>query len=488
MTSEENITITKAEYETLLKYKDEVSYLSLQLAELKRLIFGSKRERFISTNDPQQGSLFEVPEVEAVEKKAEEITYTRTKPQPKGQPLRTELPAHLPRRERVIEPDTIPEGAKKIGEVVTEILHITPGEFYVEKIIRPKFVVESTDEHTSIIIAEMPKMPIPKGNAGASLLAWILISKFFDHLPFYRQQQIFKRMGVVIAESTINGWFTAACRLLVPLYEALRAKVLLSSYLMSDETPLRVLTRDKPGTTHRGFHWAYCAPVERLALFDYQKSRSREGPQQLLTSFQGHLQTDGYEVYNYFENQPGITLLACMAHARRYFDKAKDNDPQRAEKALKMFQNLYAIESIAREEKLQPDQIRILRQEKAVPVLQEMEAWLKKNAYEVLPKSAIGKAIAYTLNLWPRLLRYVEDGRFHIDNNMIENTIRPIALGRKNYLFAGSHDAAQRAAMVYSFMATCKLNNIEPLEWFTDILTKLPITSPDQLHTLLPGQ
>ena len=153
-----------------------------------------------------------------------------------------------------------------------------------------------------------------------------------------------------------------------------------------------------------------------------------------------------------------------------------------------MFQKLYAIESIAREEKLQPDQIRSLRQEKAVPVLQEMEAWLKTTIYEVLPKSAIGKAIAYTLNLWPRLVRYVEDGRFHIDNNMIENNIRPIALGRKNYLFAGSHNAAQNAAMVYSFMATCKLNNIEPLEWFTDVLTKLPTTSPDQLHTLLPGQ
>lgn len=153
-----------------------------------------------------------------------------------------------------------------------------------------------------------------------------------------------------------------------------------------------------------------------------------------------------------------------------------------------MFQNLYAIESIAREEKLQPDQIRSLRQEKAVPVLQEMEAWLKTTIYEVLPKSAIGKAIAYTLNLWPRLVRYDEDGRFHIDNNMIENTIRPIALGRKNYLFAGSHDASQNAAMIYSLLATCKLNNIEPLEWFTDVLTKLPTTSPDHLHTLLPCQ
>jgi len=488
MASEENITITKAEYETLLKYKEEVSYLSHQLAELKRLIFGSKRERFISATDPQQGSLFEVPQVEAIEKPSEEITYSRTKSHPKGHPLRTELPAHLPRIERVIEPDPIPEGAKKIGEVVTEILHITPGEFYVEKIRRPKYVVESTDEHTSIIVAEMPKLPIPKGNAGASLLAWILISKFFDHLPFYRQQQIFKRMGVVIAESTINGWFSAACRLLVPLYEVLKTKMLSATYLMGDETPVRVLTRDKPGTTHRGFHWAYCAPVERLALFDYQKNRSSEGPIKMLTSFQGYLQTDGYEVYNYFEKQPGVTLLACMAHARRYFDKAKDNDPERAEKALKMFQKLYDVERTAREEKLQPDQIKALRQEKSVPVLQEMEAWLKKSIYEVLPKSAIGKAIAYSLNLWPRLVRYIEDGRFHIDNNMIENTIRPIALGRKNYLFAGSHDAAQNAATVYSFLATCKLRNVEPFDWLNNVLTKLPTTPPDQLHTLLPGQ
>ena len=206
----------------------------------------------------------------------------------------------------------------------------------------------------------------------------------------------------------------------------------------------------------------------------------------MLEAFDGHLQTDGYVAYTSLKNKD-IILLACMAHARRKFEHARDNDRVRAEHALVMFQQLYHIEADIREQLLSPDEIKAIRMERALPVLLEMEAWLKKEIYLVLPKSAIGMAFSYTLNLWPRLMRYIEDGRFLIDNNLIENSIRPVALGRKNYLFAGSHEAAEYAAILYSLLATCKINNVEPFAWLKHTLDVIQDCPTDKLKDLLPG-
>ncbi len=481
------VTITKAEYEQLIATQSEVAYLKFQIAELKRLIFGAKSERFVTT-DVIQPSLFELPQEEALENPKEEITYTRNKPQEKKQPLRLELPAHLPRRDEVIEPMDIPLNAKRIGEAITEVIEYEPASAYVRRIIRPKYIVEQTDEETKIIIASLPSLPIPKGNAGASMLAHILVSKFVDHLPFYRQVQIFKRQDLNIAESTLGGWFNAGCNLLLPLYETLKAKVLDSDYLMADETPIPVLTHDKPGATHKGFHWVYYDPGHKLVLFDYQRTRGREGPDEFLKNYSGYLQTDGYTAYNNLNNHSNITLLACMAHARRKFEHARDNNPELADQALKMFHGLYEIERHAREKSLLPDAIKDLRQKESKPILDNLEAWMKEQVIHTLPKSAIGSAIAYTLTLWPRLVRYIDDGRFQIDNNLIENSIRPVALGRKNYMFAGSHEAAQQAAIIYSLLGTCKINNIEPFSYLTKTLSVIPDHLASQLHTLLPRQ
>jgi transposase len=311
MESTELITVSKEEFELL---KSENAWLKQQLAELKRLIFGAKSERFIG-NDINQTNLFDLPAEVTEEKPTEEITYTRNKPQEKKQPLRMELPAHLPRRDEVIEPDGISADAKKIGEAITEILEYEPANAYVRRIRRPKYIVDQTDEETRIIIASLPTLPIPKGNAGASMLAHILVSKFVDHLPFYRQVQIFKRQDLNIAESIVGGWFNAGCNLLFPLYESLKTKVLSCDYLMADETPIPVQTKDKPGATHKGYHWVYYDPSHKLVLFDYQKTRAREGPDELLKNFSGYLQTDGYTAYNHLGNHSNITLLACMAHA-----------------------------------------------------------------------------------------------------------------------------------------------------------------------------
>ena len=487
MESTEQITISKAEYEQLIATKSEVAYLKFQLAELKRMIFGAKSERFVAAG-PDQPTLFELPDQEAVESPKEEITYTRNKPQEKKQPLRMELPAHLPRRDEVIEPVDLPANAKKIGEAVTEVVEYEPACAYIRRIIRSKYIVEQNDEETLIIIAPLPTLPIPKGNAGASMLAHLLVSKFVDHLPFYRQVQIFKRQDFNIAESTIGGWFNAGCSLLLPLYESLKVKIISSDYLMADETPIPVLTQDKPGATHKGYHWVYYDPVHKLVLFDYQKTRGREGPDEFLKNYSGHLQTDGYTAYNNLKNQSNITLMACMAHARRKFEHAQENNPLLAGQALKMFQALYDIERRAREESLSIDAIKEVRQTESKPVLDQLEVWMKEQIIHTLPKSAIGSAIAYTLTLWPRLVRYIEDGRFNIDNNLIENSIRPVALGRKNYMFAGSHEAAQQAAIIYSLLGTCKINNIEPFSYLTKTLSVIPDQLASQLHTLLPGQ
>ena len=394
------------------------------------------------------------------------------------------ISASIPRETIVIEPAEDVADGRKIGEKVTEVLDYIPGKLKVTRYVRPVYALPNEQ---GIVIGLLPSLPIPRGNAGAGLLAHLIISKFVDHLPFYRQVQMFKRQGVTLAESTVNDWFRSGCDLLEPLYECLKKKILQGDYLMADETPISVLTEDKPGATHKGYHWVYYSPVERLVLFDYRKGRGREGPEELLKNYRGTLQADGYSAYESFEKKPGITLLACMAHARRKFDEALKNDKARAEHVLGLMQQLYKIERQAREEQLDYNQRKALRQENAAPVLQELHAWLKENVIQTLPKSAIGIAIAYTLHLWPRLVRYLDDGRYEIDNNWIENSIRPVALGRKNYLFAGSHDGAQRAAIMYSFLGTCKINNIEPFEWLSSVLKRIPDHSIQRLEELLPG-
>lgn len=482
--------ITSEAYNLLLAQNSELRaenlYLKQELAQLKRMIFGSKSERHIGS-DPSQLILgLDVKAQEPKEKETEQITYSREKPEnKKGSAVRLALPAHLHREEHIIEPQEDITGARKIGEVITEVLEYTPGKFYVEKYVRLKYVFPKEEK---IVIGELPSLPIPRGNAGAGLLSHLLISKFIDHLPFYRQVQQFKRQDIDIAESTISGWFSAACRLLEPLYEKLTEKVKQSAYLMADETPIPVQTKDKPGSTHKGYHWVYYAPLEKLVCFDYRKGRGREGPDEFLGQFRGMLQTDGYNAYDIYDKKDGITLHGCMAHARRKFESAKDNDPERAEFVLGRMRELYMTEREAKEKNLSFDERQLLRMGKSLPVLQGLETWMKAQLPEVLPKSSIGQAITYTLGLWPRLTRYVSNGQVEIDNNLIENSIRPVALGRKNYMFAGSHEAAQQAAMIYSFLGTCKINGIEPFGWLKNTLNRLPDHSIQTLEELLPGR
>ncbi len=275
----------------------------------------------------------------SLKQRQEDIAFTRTKPQArdKKHPLRAELPAHLPRKTEIIEPENLPEGSKFIGNEITEILEYDPANIYVRQIIRPKYIIESSDEATRIAIAELPSLPIPKGNAGASMIAQILISKFTDHIPYYRQSKIFKRQNLHIPDSTIGGWAnTATERWLVPVYDVLKSIIVTTDYLQADETPIAVLTEDKPGATHRGYYWVYYDPVKRLVCFDYRKTRGREGPKSFLQDFSGDLQSDGYSAYADLGVPGKIKHLACWAvcgYGHRFQDLwlTSTNDPYRRE-------------------------------------------------------------------------------------------------------------------------------------------------------------
>ena len=472
----------------------KVLYLELEYKKLQKLIFGTKSERF--TEEPKEQLKLDLfPEVvEKQDVETEEITYIRKKEVNKNKPVRTALPAHLPRKEEIIEPENIPEEAEKIGENITEVLEYTPGKIYVRKIIRPKYVVKNPiktldfESEKVILTADMPSnLPLFASNAGAGLLTQLFVSKYIDHLPFFRQIQIFKRQEITLAQSTINDWFANTSKLLNPLYEVLKKQILQASYTQVDESPIKVLTRDKPGSTHKGWMWVYHSPPDRLVLFDYRKGRDKSGPKEMLKNFTGIVQTDGYAAYNKLADKGNIRLAACMAHARRKFFEAKDENPEICNFVLSKVQELYDIERIIKIEEFSAEAIREKRQKESLPIMNLLEEYFQKQQNELLPKSPTGKAVAYSLNLWKRLSVFLDKPEILIDNNLIENSIRPLALGRKNYLFAGSHAGAQRAAMMYSFFGSCKMQGIEPFAWLKSTLEKISNHRANKLHELLPG-
>jgi transposase len=464
-----------------LRLKDQLASLEFQLNELKRLLFGSKHERFAPSQNPDQLSLgLEGAQATAADKKTETIIYTRTKPEEKKQPQRLPLAAHLPRERVVIEPKEDVSGLKSIGENITEELEYIPGKLFVRQYVRPKYAKANGE---GIITAQLPLRPIEKGIAGPGLLAQTIIDKYCDHLPVYRQIERFKREGVTLSSSTVGDWIGGTCELLSPLYDTLKKEILASDYLQADETPIKVLDKDKKGTTHRGFHWVYHAAVKRLVLFDYREGRGRDGPRELLKNFKGYLQTDGYGVYDEFDNKEGVSLVNCFAHARRKFEKALENDKALAEEALSMIQHLYALERQIREEKTG---CLSTRKEKSAPVLEQLWQWMEASRHKVLPKSLIGEAIHYALYRKKQLSLFLTDEKLLIDNNLIENAIRPVAIGRKNYLFAGSHQGARRAAMLYSLLGTCKMHGVNPFDWLRDVLCRIPAHHASKLSELLP--
>lgn len=495
---EQQVAVIEKMTVQLAAHDDKVAAMSAEIARLRKMIFGVKVERFVPATDVTAAELQLALDLQAETvahcklTSATRVEYVRTTVEvvpakPKPHPGRMKLPEHLRREVILLKPEGDVTGLRRMGEDITEILDYIPAELYVKQYIRPKYAAPLAAGNSTVLMAALPGRLLEKCMAGEGLLAQMIVDKYLDHLPIHRQLQRYLRMGVTIAQSTSNDWFRMALNHLAALYEAHKQVTLATSYIGADETPIRVLDEDKKGTTHRGYYWVYHNTEQKLVLFDYRPGRGREGPDDILKNFQGYLQTDGYGAYEDFDRRPGITLMHCMAHARRKFHEALQNDPARAEYALALFQRLYAIERSIKDGKLTADAALQLRQQQAIPVLQTLKSWMTEEYPKlVVKKSAIAQAMGYFLPRWEKLCIYTKDARLNIDNNPVENALRPVALGRKNYLFAGSHEAAQRAAMIYSLLATCKLHGIDPYYWLRDVLENMHRYTTENIQSLLP--
>lgn len=454
----------------------KVATLTLELENIKRALFGSKSERLPGTAlSSTQPSLFPFESATDTEPVAtEQISYERKKPRTsRVQPDRLDIADHIERRTVLVEPQGVDISVmKRIGETVNRRLQHIPASFLLVETIRPKY----KDPITGLIYqAPAADQTFAKSSVDESVAAHIVVQKIIDHLPLYRIARIFGRQGVNIPESTIGDIYAESSRILQPLYEAHKNDVMGGGYVNMDETTIRVQDSDKKGATHQGHYWVCYNNATRSVLFVYDSSRSRGAPQKILEGYQGYLQTDGYGAYDAFENVPGITLLGCLAHARRKFFEARSANPQLAQEALELFGKVYAVEKHIREHQLTGEEKLSYRLEHAIAALNALHAWmLHQYAVIQLPGDPIRKAIEYSLVRWEKLIIYARTHHLDPDNNRVENSIRPVAIGRKNYLFAGSHDAAQRSGIFYSLLGTCKVHGLDPYAWLKDILARLP--------------
>jgi transposase len=465
------------------RLEEKVAELQRQVELLQRMQFGQKRERF---EDPNQMALPLDIEQEVIQAQEEvvkqEITYSRAK---KKHPGRAKLPDHLPVEEIEIYPKGDLSDKVCIGKEITDVLDYVPGHFKIKRYIRYKYAAKDKDT-ARITIGELPERIIDKGIPSEGLLSTILVDKYVDHLPLYRQKQRFSRENIDIACSTIDGWAAQSMEALKPLYEKLVMDIKNEGYLQVDETTIKVLDQSKKDKAHLGYYWVYHAPISKSVMFNYSPTRASNAALPILQNFEGYLQTDGYAGYNAYGKKSEVTHLGCWAHARREFERALDNDRPRSQYVLVEIQKLYAVERKAREQGLAPRQIKELRLKESLPIINELGKWMFLQIKLTLPKSQIGKALAYSQSRWDNLSAYLTDGNLQIDNNLVENVIRPVALGRKNYLFAGSHDAAQKAAMAYTFFANCKKQDVNPYTWLKYTLENIQSINHKNITDLYP--
>lgn len=470
----------------------EINLLKLQVIELQKFIFGGKQEKFkpAPNASPLQPDLFPTDKIAEVTVtttvETREVTV-KEKSIRVNHPGRCSFPDHLRREEIVLQPTEDVTGLTPVRQEITEVLEYKVGELYIKKYIRPEYIKPSEDKlNAKRVIAALPGMPIDKCIAGPSLLAFLLVSKFMDHMPIHRILQIFLRQKVILKAATVSGWLRALGRLIELLYNAHQKEVLNTHSLGIDETPVKVLDRDKKGTTHKGYYWVYFNTLNKLVIFKYEPGRDGQCPKDMLRGYKGHIHVDGYSAYTQFESTDDITVSNCWAHARRKFYDAQGFDKARTSEVLALIGELYGVESHCAEKNLSIEQIKETRQTQSVPILKALHVVLLNQQATSLPNSPLGKAVSYTLTRWQKLNVYTQEGYLPIDNNLVENSIRPIAIGRKNWLFAGSHEAAQRSAMLYSLFATCKLHNIEPMTWLTEVLSVIKDHPINKVKELLP--
>jgi transposase len=496
----------------------ENQLLRQKLDALIRRYFGSPKNEGV---DPQQLQLLlaGLPvEPAPTPAPAPETPASPNRPARARRPARSGLPENLPVQRVVLLPTEVqehPEQFRQIEEVLTKELDFEPGHFFWRHYVRPKFVrrpVSTAAETTpaghasvaasttvspvalalaaaavcdlpEVLIAALPNRLIEKGLPGVGLLVHLILSRFEDHLPYYRLEKIFReRHQVPLARQSMMDWADQLAQWLQPIYRQMKQELLAGHYVQADETPIWYLDREVPGRSCQGYLWVYSRPGGNV-LFEWRTGRGREGPQEFLRDFQGQLQCDGYEVYpSLVANRTDRLLIFCWAHVRRKFFEAQKHD-RRAAWFVKQISLLYALERRLREGHAGPALRAAARSAEATMVLARIGRALQRLQPHVLPQSLLGQAIGYTVKLWPGLNEYVAHGHVEIDNNSVENAIRPTAIGKKNFLFIGHPETGWRSAVIYSILGSCRRYGLDPAQYLRDVLTRLP----DMKQSEIPG-
>ena len=476
--------------------------LQQQIEQLLRQRFGRRSEKMEWGPLFDEGVIAEImgQTLKQEEPEKEEVTYERRKPGKKGHG-RQVLPDHLPRvREEIEVPadekncSVCGEEKRRIGEEISEQLEFVPASLFVKETVRPTLACPQEHEVTT---APMPPQPIEKGLAGPGLLAQVAISKYGDHLPLNRQEDIFSRNKVSIPRSTQSDWMRQCAELCRPLEAVLKQTILNSKVIHTDDTTLPL---QEKGKTQKSKAWVYLDPIRLLAVFDFTRTRERDGPQKFLEGYSGYLQADAYAGYDSIYAGEQVREVACWAHVRRKFDEAKSAHPTAAVVAMAWIKQLYDVEREAKAwakmlpvvltEEERRERIAVkryaLRQKKSTAIVEGFDAWLTEQEEVALPKSPLGKAIAYTRSNWDALKRYLEDGDLSIDNNIAERSMRHVAVGRKNWLFVGSERGGKTYATLTSLIYSAKLHKLDLFAYLRDVFTRLPETPLSQLEQFLP--
>jgi transposase len=473
-----------------------------ELRLLKRQVMGRKSEQRHRPEQDEQGNAIRDPQLSlelAVDAYgicritdrrlvAEHIRINKeTTPKKRGG--RHAFPEGLEEEIVLLDVADKPAGARLLRYEEQRQLACDPLRWYIKVIRRPVYLATEDELDFKYLIAPLPAHPIERCKFDVSILVMLVIQKYRYHLPVWRQQQLFKQYGIVLPYTTLVHLVSRVCDVLEPLWHLLLKEITSSRLVHSDETRYKVLdnTKKKGKKSHLGWIWAVMNPVQRTCCFLYQPGRGKKDIRHVLQGYKGFLMTDGYGVYTKYGRQPGITHQQCLAHTRRYFVQALENDAARAGYALEnFFGPLYGIERSCKDQQLDYDAITQRRQSGSLPLLQDFREWLQTELPKTTPRTPIHKAIGYALQHFDGLLHYTMDGMLEPDNNCLEGQIRPITLGRHNHLFAGSHRGGQRDAMLYSFMATCKLHQIDPAKWLDDVLRRIGNTPEENRISLLP--
>ena len=468
---------------------DQLRQALWRVAQLEKQLYGPSSERQVDERLSKEQillSLFPPAEPAAVQQVLVPVKDSSSEPRVRRQPVAKVLETVT---ERLEPPEKVcPHCGKakcEIGCEKSERFEYVPAKVIRHEILRPKLACPCGQGGVSI--APLPPQVIEQGQAGASLVAHVMLSKYDDHLPLYRQQQQFSRLGVNFARQTMSDWVEKGADWLQPIVREMKAQLLRGDYLQADETPVKVMDPEVPGKCATGYLWVAGVPGGDV-VFEFHPGRGQEYARALMGGFQGYLQRDGYSAYaGLTQPQSGVVPVGCWGHARRKFVEAAELESPAAVEIVTELRRLYLIERHARDECLRPDQRWKLRQELAAPVLAALQPRLEVMREKYLPQSPMGKAIRYVVNEWVPLTRYLEDGRLEIDNNLTENAIRPSALGKKNWLFIGHPQAGWRSAVIYSVIVSCRRRGIDPWEYLRDVLQRLPAMKQSEISSVLPS-